>query len=69
MLNLGRRWQLLLELFVHVVGPASACRQAGYVLHLHFHLQVRGKVNAITLDKCSRTGLLFDAGALQWAGG
>lgn len=24
--------------------------------------QVRGKVNAITLDKCSRTGLLFDAG-------
>lgn len=25
-------------------------------------LQVRGKVNAITLDKCTRTGLLFEAG-------
>ncbi|KAI3423920.1 hypothetical protein D9Q98_009754 [Chlorella vulgaris] len=24
-------------------------------------IQVRGKVNAITLDKCSRTGLLFDS--------
>jgi hypothetical protein len=25
-------------------------------------LQVRGKVNAITMDKCTRTGLLFDTG-------
>ena len=26
-------------------------------------IRVRGKVNAITLDSCSRTGLLFDMGA------
>lgn len=25
-------------------------------------VQVRGKVNAITMDKCTRTGLLFDQG-------
>ena len=28
---------------------------------------MRGKVNAITLDQCSRTGLLFEAGAPEAA--
>lgn len=31
-------------------------------------MQVRGKVNAITMDKCSRTGLLFDQGKPPAAG-
>ena len=44
-----------------------ACVRAS-VLWLWLSVQVRGKVNAITMDKCTRTGLLFDQGKPPAAG-
>ena len=46
----------------HLLPPPTPSHTALCAWRRRRRLQVRGKVNAITMDKCSRTGLLFDTG-------
>lgn len=58
----GRKW--VVENFSgreDLVVADTEPKQTVYVYNCHrCTVQVRGKVNAITLDKCSKVGLLFD---------
>ncbi|KAL4424859.1 hypothetical protein ABPG77_011109 [Micractinium sp. CCAP 211/92] len=58
----GRKWVVENQLGNReIVIDQTEPKQTVYIFNCSAStIQVRGKVNAITMDKCSRTGLLFD---------